>query len=221
MNQSNFDEIKRLVEEDIKPVRPIIEPWKAALSVVALWCPVVALVLAFLGLRSDHTQLGTVGTWGFAFIQLLVAYLIATVGIRLTIPASNLPMIVLSLAVFSGAVTHLAISGITFHLSPRGLEPAQFGKVSLVCFLVTFLLGLLPSILLLIFASRGLPIRPLVTGLLCGLGSGLSAEAAWRLHCPYSSPDHVLLAHTGAVISVMLLGSVAGFFWQRRMNDRF
>jgi len=76
--------------------------------------------------------------------------------------------------------------------------------------------SLLPLAVFLTFSTRGMLRRTVTAGFLRGLGSGLCGEAAWRMHCAYTSWDHILYAHTGAILLTVVLGTALGFWWQRR-----
>jgi hypothetical protein len=64
--------------------------------------------------------------------------------------------------------------------------------------------------------ARAFPLRPRVAGALYGLGSGLLADAGWRLFCHFSDPAHVFGAHTAAVALVCVLGVVTATSLTRR-----
>ena len=63
--------------------------------------------------------------------------------------------------------------------------------------------------------------RPLILGLVCGVGCGLSGEAIWRMHCHYNSWGHILSSHFGAIIAAGLIGFLIGFlsFRRRRLKN--
>ena len=49
--------------------------------------------------------------------------------------------------------------------------------------------------------------RPLIMGVLFGLGAGLMADAGWRIFCHFSEPAHVLSAHLGGVLVSAMAGA--------------
>ena len=76
-----------------------------------------------------------------------------------------------------------------------------------ICFAGT-LAGALPPLLVSAWlVARAFPLRPAVAGALYGLGSGLMADAGWRLFCHFSDPAHVFGAHIAAVAVSAALGA--------------
>jgi len=61
-----------------------------------------------------------------------------------------------------------------------------------------------------------LPVRPALAGALYGLGCGLVADAGLRLYCEYTVPEHVLIAHGGAIVGAMLVGACIAVIIARR-----
>jgi hypothetical protein len=54
-----------------------------------------------------------------------------------------------------------------------------------------------------------------VAGALYGLGAGIMADAGVRLFCRVSEPSHVLIAHGGAILSLVALGALAASLVER------
>jgi hypothetical protein len=148
----------------------------------------------------------------------MAAYLLVAYGLRSTIPGRGVPAVIGILLASSAFVVHLAVAGLTFHLSPIHVEAGREWQMALICISITLFLGLIPLAMVLALSSQGLQLRPTILGLTFGLGSGLSGEAAWRMHCHYTAWSHILIAHTGAVIATALLGALLGFLWQRRVQ---
>jgi hypothetical protein len=167
-------------------------------------------------LRRDSEVLGPWMLWGLPLIQLLAAYITVAMALRLSLPGSEVSTSSLAGVALLGVAVHLAISGIVFHLSPIQVEAGRQMHLAIVCFLFTLGLGLIPLIFVRILSLKGLVSRPAILGLACGLGCGLTGEAAWRMHCPYSSWDHVLIAHSGAVLATALLGFILSYSASRR-----
>ncbi len=69
-----------------------------------------------------------------------------------------------------------------------------------------------------LLAARAWPLRPVVAGALYGMGCGLVADAGLRLYCDYSVPMHVLLAHAGARLGVILAGAAVAVVVARRQS---
>jgi hypothetical protein len=211
-----LEKIKRQIGTSPKPVQPLAPPGRRALWLPVLWVLSVGFVLIAFGIRRDYQQLGPWATWGFALAQCLLAYLLAGTGLRLTIPGLNLSKLTLVLFVLVTVAFQFGVFAATFELSPVRVEPGRQWEMAMICLLVTIPLGLLPLAVMSALSVKGVPQRAVAIGLLCGLGGGLAAEAAWRLHCPYSAWGHVLTAHSGGVLALALLGAGLGYYWQRK-----
>jgi len=216
IHKNLFESIRDEVAADLVPVRPLAGAWKRALYLPVLFGLLVGSVLLVFGMRVDYPVLGPGIAWGFAVLQCLAAYTVVSLGLRITIPAADLPKIGLVVVALLVAGLHFAVAEISYQLSPISVEPHRFWSLLLVCFSITLGLGLLPLAVFLTFSTRGLVRRPITVGFLCGFGGGLCGEAAWRMHCTYTSWDHILPAHTGAIFLTAVLGAALGYWWQRR-----
>ncbi len=176
----------------------------------------MALALVGFGIRVDYEILGPRTAWALALTQLAVGYLLAIAGLRMVIPGALLAAGSVRLAAILAILSHVGIAAFTFQRSPVPVAEDRVWELWAICFLITFLMSLLPLAVAVAFASKGLPCNPIFVGTLCGLGAGLAGEAAWRMHCHYTSWEHILAAHTGAVLAAALVGALAGFLWQRR-----
>jgi hypothetical protein len=201
------------LSSDFKPVRPLAHPRLRALWITPVWLLIVAIVLVVLGLRPDYTRLGPEATWGLSFIQLLACLLVFYAMLRSTIPGDSMPLWILASIGLSGMVIHAGVSWISDQWSPNLAEPGHEWRAGLACLSAIIIFALLPFAFGIVWIRAGLPIQARATGILLGLGSGLAAEAAWRLHCPISSWDHVLVSHSGAVLVAMACGLMFGSWW--------
>ena len=83
---TTHDRVRRLVAQDLRPVRPLLPPTRRVLIVSP-----IAAVLAFLaalnyGRRDDFEQLGGIITWGLSAIQWTIGLLILGIALRQAIP---------------------------------------------------------------------------------------------------------------------------------------
>jgi hypothetical protein len=93
----------------------------------------------------------------------------------------------------------------SFDIGPR---PGQAFAEGISCFRVSAVAAL-PALMIAAFlAARAFPMRPSVAGALYGLGGGLIADAGMRLYCEYTQPEHVILAHGGAIAASIVAGVV-------------
>jgi hypothetical protein len=208
--------IRDQIQQDIKPVHALAPIWRRAMFLLPLWLVLIGLVVAFAGLRSDSELLGPWIVWGFPVVQLLAAYAMVALALRLTIPGSSVSASFLSFLALLGIAIHLAIAGILFRLSPTRVEVNREADLTIICFVTTLVLSLIPSLFVIFAARQGLASRPLVLGFVSGAGCGLSGEAIWRMHCPYNDWNHILSAHFGAIIAAGLIGFLIGFLSFRR-----
>lgn len=201
-----FEDLWARVEADAAPVEPLDSPWRRSL-VLLFWSALsLVVVLLSFGLREDCSTLGIGLSWLPSFVALALAYLLFVLAGRESIPGAGirpLPAILWSLAACG---IHLAISHLTYKQSPNSVPPEQAGQMHTMCVMATLAIGA-PLILLGVrIAHSGLLIRPWVAGLLTGVSAGVVADAVWRLHCPYTGPEHFFLAHTGPYAALIVFG---------------
>ena len=220
MEDMQFEKLKNQIQSDMEPVKALAPAWKRASFLFVIWFFLAALVLLLFGLRQDTDALGPWLFWVLPLFQLLSAYAIVIISVRLTVPGSAVAPSVLAGLLSLGMTVHLAVSWIIFHLSPVGVEPGKEFYASSVCLVITLCLSILPLVLALVLCSRGLTYRPVVVGSACGFACGLSAEAIWRLHCPYNNWSHILSSHTAAVLAAVVVGWILSFIFFRRFSKR-
>jgi hypothetical protein len=215
-----YKKIRGKIQNDIGPVHALAPIWKRALPLLLIWLVLICLVVILTGLRNDSDLLGPWVVWGFPIVQLLIAYAMVALALRFTIPGLSVSASSLTLFALIGIAVHLAISGIVFRLSPTHVEANREMDLSLFCFLATFILSLIPSLFVVFLARQGFASHRLFLGLVCGIGCGLSGEAIWRMHCYYNSWDHILSAHTSAILAAGLAGFLIGFLSLRRRRPK-
>ena len=67
-----------------------------------------------------------------------------------------------------------------------------------------------------VLAARGYLTRPVFAGVLLAVAAVVAAESVWRLHCPYTSPVHLVLAHWLPYIVLAPAGGYLLARWARR-----
>ena len=211
-----LERLKQEISSDLKPEQPLAPAWTRALFLFPVWGALLALAVGGFGIRADYETLGPGLAWVLALVQIAVAYLLVSAGLRLAIPGALLSTSILRLAALLAVLSHLSITAFTFQRSPVSVSPDRTWELWAICFLITLLMSLLPLAAAALFVSRGLPGSPILVGALCGLAAGLAGEAAWRMHCHYTAWEHILAAHTSAVLLATVVGAVAGFLWQCR-----
>jgi hypothetical protein len=211
-----LEKLKKDLAGDFAPVKPLKESWKRALWILPITMLFMEFTLAVFHLRTDYAAIGLPVLWIFCSIQVIVCFLIFKTSLKSCVPGSYQSPLSLACIGLTGLAIYLFISWRTFQISPFWPPAGRGLSLGIACMTTIGVMGILALLFGLFLTRRGLPLRARATGLLLGLGSGLAAEAAWRLHCPITSWRHILLFHTGAVFIVVVLGMVLGYFWRRR-----
>lgn len=205
-----LQQLRKDLSGDFKPVRPLATPWLRSFWLIPIWLLILGVVLVVFGLRPDYPVLGPTASWGLSFVQLLACFVVFYAMLTATIPGgSKAPSVLASIGLL-GIAVHIGASWISFQISPNLAEPGHELRDGLACLSAITTLALLPLAFGIFWLRAGLPIRAKTAGILLGLGSGLAAEAAWRLHCPISSWDHVIPFHSGAILIASGLGLLFG-----------
>lgn len=210
---------------EFEPVHPMTSSWwLAGKAVVVTAALLVACVLALLGLRGDAVAVGPWTLWGAFLFELGLTYALFAALFSEAVPSRKLkPSVWLSVPLLIFAA-QLAVAYLTYLQSPLTPTAERVTTVGLMCMGRMALMGLIPLGLGFWLLSRGLPLRPRLSGLLVGLVSGLLADSVYRLHCPYSAHEHILNWHSVAVLLLGILGFGAGTLWDlmilRRWRDR-
>lgn len=215
--------LRKDVLADLAPVRPVVNPERRALVLLA-WVPLmVFLILTGMGLRKDASALGPAMLWGPLVLQTALGLALVATALVLSIPGRaggrRWPFSLL----VAGILVFLSQTFLTYSLSagPLGSRPLSFGSG---CLAVETVVGLTSLALMLILARTLAPSRVLWPCVLAAAGAGLMAEGVYRLHCGISDPRHVLLWHGGSVLVLILVAFAAGKAWEaaqrRRMVER-
>jgi hypothetical protein len=198
--------LRDAIARDLRPVRPLARPairvlWLAPLALLLL----VASVAAF-GLRRDSPALGVTLTWGASGLEMVLGLGLIAAALREAVTGTSLTRRALGTAFVTTVIAIGTVTWLTWIVSPTRIAPWAVLYVWRVCFGATILTALPALAVSGWLTARAFPLRPRYAGALYGLGSGLLADAGWRLFCHYSEPAHVFGAHTGAVAVVCALG---------------
>jgi hypothetical protein len=209
------DRLRARVAHDLRPVRPLRNPWLRSVLIVPAAVLVFVGVPWVLGVRSDASTLGASFTWGLSALQVLAGLVLIGLALQEAVPGRALSKRVLAASIGAGLLLVLAVTATTFLLSPSS-APANLRLPYFVfCLRHSALVGA-PVVLVAGFlAARALPLRPAVSGALYGFGGGLMTDAGWRLFCNVSAPSHVLTAHGGAILAMVGLGMAAATAGER------
>ena len=202
-------ELRRLVRDELRPVRPLAPPARRAL-VLLVWAPVaVALVFAIAPARPDAADLGWLYSWGVVLAELAAGAGLATLALGEAVPGrgAGRPACLLALA---GAATLFVVLAVLARGASAGVPvPNPLVSHGPACFALTGLIGLTALAVVAALILKSMPLRASFAGLLAGAGTGLMAEGVHHLDCPVTHLAHVLVWHGGAIVLLALLG--AGF----------
>jgi hypothetical protein len=111
----------------------------------------------------------------------------------------------------------LLVIAVTFASALLSALPLGQGwrMVGLVCLGGSAAMALPIVALANVLAIGAYPTRPVIAGLLVGLGAGLMADAGWRMFCHYGEPAHVLSAHLGGLLIAAAAGAALALTLRR------
>lgn len=211
-------ELRARLAADYQPVRALRSPWTRALAIVPI--AIVALTgaqFAF-NVRPDAPSLGWLGVWGLSIAQSLFGLIVVGAALRESVPGRDWSRGAIALWLALPIVAVIAITLISWQASPV-LPRADWWLVAGVCFAGSASTALPVVAFASILAGRAYPTRPAIAGALFGLGSGLIADAGWRIFCHFSEPSHVLSAHLAAVIMSTIIGALAAVRMSRLRGE--
>jgi hypothetical protein len=207
--------LRRSIESDLHPVRPLAAPIVRVAWVVPIAILLLVSAAVVLGVRRDAVRLGWALTWGASALEMTLGLGLIAASLREAVPGTTLSRRALGLCFGSALVATVAITGLTWVVSPILIfrDPTLF--IWRVCVAGT-IVGAFPALAVSgALVARGLPLRPRLAGALYGLGSGLLSDAGWRIFCHFSDPAHVFGAHLLGVGITTLLGAAFASFLAR------
>ncbi|HZF10246.1 MAG TPA: NrsF family protein [Thermoanaerobaculia bacterium] len=204
------------VERDLTPVRPLAAPSRRALLLLPLGLALLVGLPAFWGWRNNLAALGPAAAWGLSAVQALAGLWIAGAALREAVPGRELSATAVAGAVGAALALFVGLTLATELLVPTPVPPGAWLRYAWECFGMATVWSVPALVVVAWLASRALPTRPAVAGALYGLGTGLMADAGVRLFCRVSSPAHVLVAHGGAILFLVVAGACAATAVERR-----
>jgi hypothetical protein len=202
------DRVRREIERDLRPVKPLATPWVRALALSPVAAILIAFVLFHFGFRDDFAALGQLG-WSLSTLEAFAGLAFVALALTDAVPGRTLSIRIVYAAFAAGAALVIGITFATLAASPTDAPPELVNTFFVYCLEHSLVIGLPALVAAAALAARALPIRPLLVGSLYGFGAGLFADAGWRLFCAVSAPSHVLLAHGGAVVGLTIVGSLS------------
>jgi hypothetical protein len=200
-------ELRARIAAEYQPVRTLRSPFARAMLVLPL--AIVALFAAstVFNVRPDATRLGWIGVWGFSVLQSVLGLLVVAAALRESVPGRGWSRAAIALWLLVPLAVIVAVTLVSWQVSPVVLR-RQWWLVAVACFAGSAATALPVVAVAAILAARAYPIRPALAGALLGLGSGLMADAGWRIFCHFTEPSHVLSAHLAAVLVSTAIGSI-------------
>jgi hypothetical protein len=202
--------LRSSIISDLRPVRPLAAPVVRALWVAPLGAALLVAASLLFSVRADAPRLGFVLTWGVSGLETLLGLALIAAALREAVPGTLLPRRDVTTAFGGSVLLVVAVTWVTWLASGSRLGADPTGFVWRVCVAGAFLSALPPLVVSAVLVARAYPLRPGLAGALCGLGSGILADAGWRMFCHFANPAHVFGAHTLAIAMVTLLGAVVG-----------
>jgi len=201
-----FGELRARVAADYTVVRPLPSPAVRALAVTPF--AILALLAAptYFNVRADATALGWFFTWGASLVQVAAGFALITAALRESVPGRSWTPAQLAMWIIAPLLLVIAVTFASASVSALPLGQGWW-IVGLVCLGGSAAMALPIVALANVLAMRAYPTRPVIAGLLAGLGAGLMADAGWRIFCHYGEPAHVLSAHLGGVIIAAAAGA--------------
>jgi hypothetical protein len=217
--------LREAVSREIEPVTPLAPTWQRALVIAAAVTAVAAVVLVTSALRSDLDRMPMWLSWGCALGELLLGVFIAGLALREAIPGAAVPSGLIRVVLLVGVGQQVVVGLVTWrHSQARSVSDAWLSE-GIGCIGSDAVVALPVLGLTLWMVCRALPLRAPTAGLLGGAGAAITGDAILHLLCPISSPWHVMVWHTGAIIGFVVLGWILGlvlqrFHWRRRLSGR-
>lgn len=203
------------VQRDLRPVRPLASPARRALAMLPLGLVLLVGLPAFwIWLRDG----GPLAPWPWRLgspLETAAGLAILAAAFREAIPGRELTTKALAAAFVLAAVGFVALNFASALPVPPGVGPETVAQWMRDCIRMAATFSVPALAIPAWLVARGLPARPALTGALCGLGTGLMADAGLRMLCWNGERLHVLLAHGGAIVLLMLVAALGAVLIER------
>lgn len=206
--------LRSKIAADLSPVRPLASPLQRTLAIVPFALLLVAAAPLVFNFR-DLAPLGWTWSWGASLAQAVVGLAVIALSLGQAVPGREWSPAAMATVIATIVALFLAITFATWAASPVGLTRGWWA-IGAICAVSSAVSALPVVVLAAVLVIRAFPLHPLATGAIAGFGSGLIADAGWRLFCHYSEPAHVLAAHFGGVLLAAAIGAMlVRVLWRR------
>ena len=205
-----LDDVRGEILDDIRPVRTLSSPWRRAL-VLLPWL-VVCLLLMSAMMRPDYGEVSKLLLWGGSVFFWASAYLLLVACMREAIPGSTISWKYLGAGVAAVLVGQVLLAAALHERTPYLSPEQEIWRTIVACTGAISLLGAPLLTAGCVLAARGYPVRPAFAGVLLAVVAVVAAESVWRLHCPYTSPEHLISTHW---LPFVVLAPVGGYLLVR------
>ncbi len=213
------ESLMKSISSDCKPVTPLASAWRRSMPIAAVAASVACIALAIVGLRPDLGSMPPWLSWGGSMLGIATGLILTALALREAVPGRALPSEVIFLAITAGVAIHLAISIMTFVRSSGDAGAGGLSVQGCGCFTHELVFAFPAFAITLWLISRALPTRAGVAGGLGAAGAVIIADSITHLHCPISNMNHVLVWHTGAILTFITAGWLIGRFWEKRSRS--
>ncbi|MBS0244973.1 MAG: DUF1109 domain-containing protein [Proteobacteria bacterium] len=199
----------QLIEDDARPVRPLLGPWTRTGLWLLASAVYVAIVVALMGLRGDWPA--KLGDGRYLFeqaVSLLTALAAAVAAFASVVPGANRKIMVLPAALALLWVVGLGQGCLADWLraGPAGLSI----RSDWLCFPAIAMVGAGPALFIVWLLRRGAPLTPVLSIALAGLAAAGLGNFGLRLFHTEDSAMMVLLWQVGSVAVLTVLLACAG-----------
>jgi hypothetical protein len=208
--------LRATITADLRPVVPLPRPIRRTVWLVPIAVLLLGTAVFVFGLRRDAPVLGLALTWVASALQMLLGLVLATAALREAVPGTTLSRQAIGLVFATAVLAVVTLTWMTWLVSPTTILPGHVAFVWRICVAGTVLSGLPALAVSGFLVARAFPLRPRLAGALYGVGSGLMADAGWRLFCHFSDPRHVFSAHMLGVVVCGLVGILIASLLKRR-----
>jgi hypothetical protein len=155
----------------------------------------------------DTASLGWLWSWGASIGEMILGLAIVAAALSESVPGRAFSSRTIALLLAATCVLFVIVTAGSWTANPV-MVGRSWWTIAGMCAAASAVSALPAVALSSVLIVRAYPVRPAVAGAIAGFGSGLLADAGWRLFCHYSEPPHVVLAHLSAIAIASAAGAL-------------